>query len=216
VIVGHGDKHLIGITTARAPPAAGDANPADRDSWIATANHPIWVEGVGWTDTDDLAVGDLLEGVTGEHRVVTTVADHGWQAGQTVHNLSIANVHTFMVGSVDAATLVHNSSPECLIAAAVGPGPHARGFVRGTAGRIGSAAQALVNKLGSKHGCHTCGAKSPGTKSGNWVGDHWPPRAMKAWFPNVKFTFRPQCLPCSKSQGGKIRALITRFGRGPR
>jgi hypothetical protein len=53
-----------------------------------------------------------------------------------------------------------------------GPGKNARGSVAGTSCRIGCTAQALVNKLGKAHGCHTCGVKLSGTRSGNWVCDH--------------------------------------------
>jgi hypothetical protein len=220
VIIGVGDKHLMTVMTSRAPPAIADGEDSGSpaaDSWTATAQHPVWVQGQGWIEVEDLEVGDPTVGTDGLPRAVSAITDYGWLPGQTVLNLTVANAHAYFVGESDSRTLVHNDSdPQCLIAAAVGPGPHARGFVRGTAGRIQSAAQALVNKLGNKHGCHSCGAKSPGTKSGNWVGNHWPPRSLKAWFPNVKFTFRPQCLPCSKSQGGTIRGLITKLGRGPR
>jgi hypothetical protein len=115
VIVGFGDKHLIGVTTSRAPPAGEGSFSTGNDIWVATANHPIWVEGSDWTDADELEVGDVTVGVNGERRAITGVIDYGWLAEHTVYNLSVANVHTFMVGSIGAATLVHNSSPQCPI-----------------------------------------------------------------------------------------------------
>lgn len=115
VIVGHGDKHLIDVVTAPPPPSVlDDGQIADddprADAWTATANHPIWVEEQGWTYADDLAVGDLLQGATGELRIVQNLDDHGWLQDQTVYNLSVANVHTFVVGELGDGALVHNCS----------------------------------------------------------------------------------------------------------
>ncbi|WP_155858948.1 DNRLRE domain-containing protein [Candidatus Blastococcus massiliensis] len=116
VIVGNGAKHLIDVVTAPAPSdVLRDGQVADDellvDGWTATSNHPIWVEGHGWTDAEDLAVGDLLQGVTGELRIVKAVDSRGWLPNQTVYNLGVANVHTFVVGQAGDGTLVHNCSP---------------------------------------------------------------------------------------------------------
>ncbi|MQA36151.1 hypothetical protein GCU49_21715 [Modestobacter roseus] len=113
VIVGHGDKHLIKVVTAPAPVSAlAEGRVADddprADTWTATANHPIWVDDEGWTEADDLALGDLLMGAAGEYRVVQDLDDQGWLTGQTVYNLSVANVHTFVVGDAGDGTVVHN------------------------------------------------------------------------------------------------------------
>jgi hypothetical protein len=113
VIVGFGDKHLVGVTTSRAPPNASKALPSDAsttDTWIATANHPIWVDGKGWTDAENLHIGDLTVAATGDRRAVQNVVDYGWVSGQTVFNLSVANVHTFIVGAAGQGVLVHNCS----------------------------------------------------------------------------------------------------------
>jgi hypothetical protein len=112
VIVGFGDKHLIGVTTIRGPPGS-NMDAGDEDSWIATANHPIWVEGSGWTNAEKLEVGDVTTGANGERRLVSSITDYGWLPAQTVYNVSVANVHTFLVGSRTAGTLVHNSSSSC-------------------------------------------------------------------------------------------------------
>jgi hypothetical protein len=113
VIEGHGDKHLIKVVTAPAPASAlDDDHVADddprADTWKATANHPIWVEDQGWTAADDLALGDLLEGASSEIRIVQDLRDLGWLRNQTVYNLSVANVHTYIVGKNGNGTLVHN------------------------------------------------------------------------------------------------------------
>ncbi|TKJ19010.1 DNRLRE domain-containing protein [Blastococcus sp. CCUG 61487] len=120
VIVGRGDKHLIEVTTARAPSSDGRTEDLPgSDTWIATANHPIWVEGPGWTDAQDLRVGDATIGATGVPLVITNVVDYGWVAGRTVYNLAVANVHTYLVGSHQVGTLVHNSSCQVIDPAVV-------------------------------------------------------------------------------------------------
>jgi hypothetical protein len=48
----------------------------------------------------------------------------------------------------------------------------------GPSARPTAAQQRAINEMGNAYGCHTCGAKTPGTKSGNWVGDHQPSTAL--------------------------------------
>jgi hypothetical protein len=112
VIEGYGDKHLIGITTEPAATGADEANVSkpEADTWTATANHPIWVKDHGWTDAAKIHVGDVLPGMATDQRVVSNVHDYGWVHNQTVYNLSIANVHTYIVGASGGGTLVHNCS----------------------------------------------------------------------------------------------------------
>jgi RHS repeat-associated protein len=115
VIVGVGDRHLLSVTTAPTPPGSLEGGEvADRakrdDTWTATANHPVWVDGRGWTEADELRVGDVTVGAGGTSRVIVTVRDRGWRSGQTVVNLSVANVHTFIVGALGRGATVHNCS----------------------------------------------------------------------------------------------------------
>ena len=82
----------------------------DAGTWTATANHPVWVEGKGWTDAVDLTTGDQLVGSTGGLLVVQAMHDRGWLSGQTVHNLHVAGTHTYYIASADGSVdaLVHN------------------------------------------------------------------------------------------------------------
>lgn len=96
-IVGHGDKHLVEVTTG-----AG--------TWTSTANHPIWVIGKGWTNAADLVAGDQLLRSTGGPLVVGAMRDLGWLANQTVYNLHIAGPHTYYIATDDGDALVHNAS----------------------------------------------------------------------------------------------------------
>ncbi|GAB3364202.1 polymorphic toxin-type HINT domain-containing protein [Modestobacter lapidis] len=140
VIVGHGDKHLIKVHTTPAPASAMDEGqvPDDdprADTWTATANHPIWVEDEGWTDADDLAIGDLLIGATGEFRIVQDIDDEGRLPGQTAYNLSVANIHTFVVGDTGDGTLVHNCSKPRLTGEFAKSVSEARGIAKRVATR---------------------------------------------------------------------------------
>ncbi len=65
-----------------------------------------------------------------------------------------------------------------------------------------------INQIGSQKGCHTCGRRSPGTTSGNFIPDHQPPTALNS--SGRAQQLYPQCLTCSLRQGGWIR------GRGSR
>jgi RHS repeat-associated protein len=85
------------------------------------------------------------------------------------------------------------------------PGPHADGSVPASGTRITTAERAQVNQIGNSSGCHSCGASSPGTKSGNFVGDHQPPTALAKGRPQSLY---PQCLNCSRVQGGQTTAAV--------
>lgn len=82
----------------------------------------------------------------------------------------------------------------------------------------------LIEQMGRKWGCHTCGSRmllfggggptfpSTTTATARFVGDHMPPKSLatkmnRAWYrrlgiwPNVQFRFYPQCVTCSNTQG---------------
>jgi hypothetical protein len=74
----------------------------------------------------------------------------------------------------------------------VGPGTNAGDSVpAGPSARPTKEQQGQINDIGNVDGCHTCGTTDPGTKSGNWVGDHQPPTALN---PQGKpQSYYPQC-----------------------
>ena len=74
----------------------------------------------------------------------------------------------------------------------------------GPSARPAPGQQTAINEMGKAHGCHTCGATTPGTKSGNWIGDHQPSTALNQ--PGNPQVYKPQCLGCSQRQGGQVRA----------
>ena len=85
------------------------------------------------------------------------------------------------------------------------PGPHAGDSIpaRGPQRDFTPGERGQVNDIGNTTGCHTCGATDPGTKSGNFVPDHQPPSAVNT--NNAPQRLYPQCLNCSRQQGGEVR-----------
>ncbi len=99
------------------------------------------------------------------------------------------------------------------------PGPHAGSptgtppgcipcpsqmYVRG--GRPNSTQQGQIDAAGAAYGCHSCGATSPGTSSGHWVGDHQPPLSTfgPGGAPAGAMQLYPHCINCSRMQGGLL------------
>ncbi|MFI0738739.1 PA14 domain-containing protein [Streptomyces sp. NPDC021100] len=99
VITGHGTKHLIDIGVEGPRPG----------KIVATASHPIWVQGHGWVDAENIRTGDLVRSGPGSAVMrVTSVHDRGQVAGQTVYNLGVSRIHTFYVHAGGTSLLVHN------------------------------------------------------------------------------------------------------------
>ena len=87
--------------------------------------------------------------------------------------------------------------------ARVGRGPYARESIpAGPSARPTAAQQREINRMGQANGCHTCGTKSPGTKKGDFIGDHQPPTKLNP--PGSKQDYYPHCQNCSNVQGGRL------------
>ena len=80
-----------------------------------------------------------------------------------------------------------------------------------------SSQRTMIERMGRKWGCHTCGSRMVGYTAGNFrfVGDHMPPKSVakqmnKSWLrrvgllPQVKYRFYPQCVNCSNIQGNVL------------
>lgn len=87
----------------------------------------------------------------------------------------------------------------------LGAGPFAKDSIpaRSSGRRFRVDERREINRIGSETGCHTCGARDPGTPSGNFVPDHQYPSAINQ--PGRTQRLYPQCLTCSFKQGGFIR-----------
>jgi Pretoxin HINT domain len=96
LIEGEGVKDLVTVSTGSG-------------SVVATAGHPFWsVADAAWVDAGDLSVGDAVLQADGATSVVTEVVEVSRPA--VVHNLTVADLHTYFVVVGDAPTLVHNCS----------------------------------------------------------------------------------------------------------
>jgi RHS repeat-associated protein len=88
----------------------------------------------------------------------------------------------------------------------VGPGRYARESIpAGPGSRPSPHQQSQINRLGEAHGCHTCGRKDPGTKKGDFIGDHQPPNKLNP--PGGPQRYYPHCQHCSNAQGGRLSRM---------
>ncbi|MEV8321588.1 ricin-type beta-trefoil lectin domain protein [Kitasatospora sp. NPDC056731] len=107
VIVGYGDKHMVQIDT--------DLDPLTKPL-EATSNHPLWVVGRGWVEAGEVSPGDDLLGSDGATSTVTSTVDLGELSGELVYNLTVGDLHTFVViTSGGSEILAHNDElpPAC-------------------------------------------------------------------------------------------------------
>ena len=142
-------------------------------------------------------VAHVVAGVVGG-AVVTTLAavDVGMAAGGLAIDIGASAART--TSTVTTATR----------ASTLEPGPYAQESIPApSAGRsFSTQTRNQINNIGNEFGCHTCGADSPGTKSGNWIPDHQPPTALNPQG-NPQKLF-PHCSTCSHSQGGWISQIV--------
>jgi pretoxin HINT domain-containing protein len=193
-----------------------------------TPEHPFFVPArSGYVPMDELAPGTVLQTTDGSE---ATVAARSERHGDfEVHNLEVEHAHNYFVsppGANQPGVLVHNatyggsgpaggSRPPSNTSSSTLPrtlqvGPSAKGSIpaRGPARDFTRAEREALNELGAQHGCHTCGAKSPGTRSNDWIPDHQPPNQLAQ--PGQPQRLYPHCLACSRQQGGDVNGLLRR------
>lgn len=101
-IKGKGPKNLVKVTLA----VDGKKSPKTA-SVTATDGHPFWVPELGkWLDATDLRSGQWLRTSAGTY--VQVAAVERWTQRATVHNLTVADLHTYYVVAGAASVLVHN------------------------------------------------------------------------------------------------------------
>lgn len=190
LITGHGDKTLVEIEV-------------DGETVVATDEHPIWVDSEGrWVDAEDVRPGDLL---LDEHGVTLLVGDVDIVdvTDQTVHNLTVADIHTFFVDAGTDWILTHNTGGDCrgamgdpneLLSDIDVRGPYKRP-VPGTSRKQRTSVQGQA--------CHTCGSTE-----GVMRADHYDPYFERYVRGDRTFdgardvsAVGPQCAICSARQG---------------
>lgn len=83
-----------------------DEEQDDQDIMQVTPEHPIYVEGRGWTLAENLAIGDRLRRADGGWAKVLSVEQLELEEPATVYNFTVKGVHTYFI--LDAGVLVHN------------------------------------------------------------------------------------------------------------
>jgi hypothetical protein len=117
---------------------------------------------------------------------------------------------TLLIGSLGISSAFARND---VAAGYLRPGPYAVQSVPAKGpGRPNAATQRAINELGELYGCHTCGSRVPGTKSGNWIGDHQPPSALAR---GQAQSYYPQCRVCSSIQGGYVSGVVRSTGIVP-
>ncbi|QFG26876.1 hypothetical protein F7P10_06300 [Actinomadura sp. WMMB 499] len=129
-ITGTGDKNLVRVE-------------AGGGSVTATGNHPFWVAGdVGaWVEAADLEPGMWLRTGAGTH-VQVTATDHRTAHDRRVHNLTVADLHTYHVRAGGTSALVHN---DCKDARPAQPPRHV------ALGRRANNLKGFADKVGGQH-----------------------------------------------------------------
>ncbi|NDZ64160.1 sugar-binding protein [Streptomyces cyaneofuscatus] len=81
-------------------------------SITATDGHPFWVPALNsWITAGNLTAGQALKTTSGKTFQITSIRHTKQQAD--VHNLTIADLHTYYVLAGETPVLVHNSGPGC-------------------------------------------------------------------------------------------------------
>ncbi|TMR08216.1 hypothetical protein ETD86_48775 [Nonomuraea turkmeniaca] len=104
VFAGESERNLAQVTvTDRRRIEAGDSG----EVIVATDEHPFWVEKLDrWMFATDLKPCMWLRTSSGTYVQVTAVKR--WTAIQQVHNLTVADIHTYYAVAGDTPVLVHN------------------------------------------------------------------------------------------------------------
>lgn len=102
-IVGEGVKSLVGLTID----ADGDGR---GEVLTATSEHPIFTSRgpAQWKSADEIGAGEVLQQAT-QARARVLHVDGPQVFSQRVHNLTVANLHTYFVAVDDGTVLVHNA-----------------------------------------------------------------------------------------------------------
>ncbi|MEV7544066.1 polymorphic toxin-type HINT domain-containing protein [Streptomyces sp. NPDC089915] len=108
-IQGEGTKNLVEITVD-----TDDTSGSATETITATDKHPFWAADLAkWVNATDLKVGQWLRTNSGTHVQVTAIKR--WTAlDTTVHNLTVADLHTYYVLAGATPVLVHNCGPHVL------------------------------------------------------------------------------------------------------
>jgi RHS repeat-associated protein len=148
---------------------------------------PVW----GWVALGAVALAGVVYYAAGGPEAL---ANGIYQAGEAASN----SVNVLLAESANDQTDTTK------------PGPYAGESIdaRGPDRDFTDEEREAIDAIGRATGCHTCGSKSPRTKSGHFIPDHQPPSALNpSGSPQRLY---PHCLSCSRRQGGQTRDVLRR------
>lgn len=93
-----------------------------------------------------------------------------------------------------------------LLGVPYGLGPFASRSVPSSGPHVRAGERRAVNTFGREDGCHTCGTRAPGSRSGGFYCDHQQPTALNP--PGRVQRLFPHCARCSAQQGGFVSYLL--------
>jgi hypothetical protein len=130
-----------------------------------------------------------------KNELLTTIQAPEWRPNQSnidKLDLEIIKARQRAPGAIDTQ------------ASGIGIGPFARESISARSEKrdFNVLERADINRLGLLHGCHTCGTRDPGTRSGNFILDHQRPSSVN--IPGEQQRLFPQCLSCSSRQGARL------------
>ena len=190
------------------PEVASDVVPDDE--WMPGAQYasrgarpPVWVRmGRQWVRMEHGQALRLDQATARAQDAIARVRelDPNWRPRSSAYESVEGLIRTYEAETQEAEGRIAE-----LRRVGIGPGPFAVEFIpaRGPTRSLRASERDMLNRCGSKYGCHECGTRDPGTTYSNFVGDHQPPRA---WGEPMRIY--PHCLGCSNIQGGRLKQFM--------
>jgi hypothetical protein len=190
-----------------APRVISDATPDD--NWMAGAQYAA---GTGEGEGENRIGGESDEGTPAQEARLAIAEARWWAAISQVYAVdpdwqptsSFSETVEGRISTLEAQTQEAQNRLLQLACFGIGPGPFAGVSIpaRGPQRDFTEDERTQINEIGSESGCHTCGPADPGTASGNFVPDHQLPSALNPIGRAQRLY--PQCVTCSRRQGGWI------------
>ncbi len=188
-------------------------------TWMPGAQSAQYrVRSGGWTGGPLIVNGQWLEPTPGQ-AVRLTIAEANWRMqvsrAQEIDpgwkpTPSFEETVEGAIANLNAEAKEAEEHRASLISNGIGPGPFAGKSIpaRGPERDFNQDERSQINEIGAESGCHTCGTTDPGTSSGNFLLDHQRPSALNPSGQTQRLY--PQCLACSRRQGGWVNKLKRR------
>lgn len=135
------------------------------------------------------------------NRFVTGISAPDWRPTAA----DVAKIHQELLMARQRAAGAIDTQPS-----GIGIGPFAGESVpaRSEKRNFNNWERAEIDRLGKIYGCHTCGTREPEDRSGRFVPDHQRPTSVNPTGEAQRLF--PQCLSCSRRQGGLISREVQR------